>query len=199
MTAKTELTLTSNVRNCVAQVLCVMGLLGMGLLTGCGQSQRDSATATPGNAGAARSDSGDATSAPTDHELIQGTWEVKSATINGESFPAAGQVDLHVGGRYQFDGETLTKFANPKFPGVVQTGTPHRYRLDATHHPKQIEIQMLGDGPNGAWPPERTIYELEKDSLLLCWPILEETPPPTKFESNAGENIGLYELRRIKE
>jgi len=48
----------------------------------------------------------------------------------------------------------------------------------------------------GPWPPEKTIFRLEKDSLVLCWSIFGETIPKT-FESNAGENIGLYEFRRV--
>ena len=136
-------------------------------------------------------------SEPTDADVLKGTWEITSATINGDSFPVEGRADIHIGGRYHFDGKTLTKFANPDFPGVDHNGTQHRYQIRAETNPKQLEIQMLGDGPNGPWPPEKTIYKLEKDTLLLCWSIIGDTIPDA-FESKSGENIGLYLLRRIE-
>jgi uncharacterized protein (TIGR03067 family) len=136
------------------------------------------------------------TAPPTDDEMIKGTWEVTSATINGESFPSEGQEDIHIGGRYVFDGETLTKTPNPQFPGVTQGGSLHRYHIDATKTPKQIEIQLQRDGSRGPWPPEKTIYKLDNDSLVLCWSIVGEAAPK-EFESKEGENIGLYEFRRV--
>lgn len=146
----------------------------------------------------ATSDTASSPSEPMDADLLIGTWEITSATINGDSFPVEGQLDMHIGGKYLFDGETLTKYPNPDFPGIDQAGTRHRYQVRAEENPKQIEIQMQGDGPNGPWPPETSIYRLEEDSLTLCWSILGETIPDG-FESKPGENIGLYELRRVKE
>jgi uncharacterized protein (TIGR03067 family) len=138
------------------------------------------------------------TAPPTDGESIKGTWEVTSAVINGESFPSEGQEDIHIGGQYVFDGETLTKFPNPQFPGVTQGGSLHRYQIDATKAPKQIEIQLQRDGSRAPWPPEKAIYKLDKDSLVLCWSIVGEAAPK-EFESKEGENIGLYEFRRVED
>ncbi len=116
----------------------------------------------------ATSDSKALSNEPTDDDLLKGTWEVTSATINGDSFPVEGQTDIHIGGRYQFDGETLTKFPNPEFPGVSKAGILHRYQIDEKTKPKQIEIQMQGENRNGPWPPEIIIYRLEKDSYFCA-------------------------------
>lgn len=137
------------------------------------------------------------TALQTDDKLIQGTWEVVSAKINGESFPVEGQVDIHIGGRYVFDGAELTKFPNPQFPGVTQDGSLHRYLIDATKTPKQIEMQLEQDGLRGPWPPEKAIYKLEKDSLVLCW-SMDFGEAPKEFASTDGNNIGLYELKRLE-
>lgn len=133
----------------------------------------------------------------TDHNLIQGTWEVRSAQINGETFPVEGQPDIHVGGRYHFDAGTLTKIPNPEFPGVNASGVQHRYRIEPTQNPKQIEIQMTEPGPTGPWPLEKAIYELENDVLRLCWSLDAQEPPPKKFQSETGDNQGLYVFQRV--
>lgn len=101
-------------------------------------------------------------------DVLQGTWKTTSAKISGKSFPADGQPDIHVGGRYHFEGSTLTKYANSDFPGISKTGVPHTYYVNSAKEPKEIEVKMKGDGPDGEWPVEKIIYRVDGDRLTLC-------------------------------
>ncbi len=111
-----------------------------------------------------------------DWEQLQGTWSV-------ERVEAGGQVMPNPGMQLVFAGNVCTLFfEGGHFP-------PRIFVLDQGQTPREITLTQQGAPP---WPG---IYQLEKDSLILCVNSggLER---PREFNSGAGPNVFLYFLNR---
>ncbi len=158
---------------------------------GCGRSEQD---------GAPTQRTASSTVSPaTADDPLQGEWHVTKAIINGETFPQNGEEDIHVGGIYEFQSGTLTKRPNPSFARFeVVPATRHTYTLNTEANPPQIDVEEP-DKDAAAWPTENLIYKLQGDQLTLCWSIDMESPRPTDFETQEGDNKGLYVLERASQ
>jgi uncharacterized protein (TIGR03067 family) len=99
--------------------------------------------------------------APTDAELLQGTWHVAKVRLRGQELPAANLEMI-------FAGERVT-LRSPLLPPNAKT-----FRLDPSKDPKEIDV-ILPDGR--VWPG---IYRLEADALQLCLNT-EGRERPTRF------------------
>jgi uncharacterized protein (TIGR03067 family) len=120
-----------------------------------------------------------------DMKRIQGTWvvdpvtykDVKDKEVLKEVLKAAESM------RFIFEGDTFT-LKHP--PDNEEKGG---FRLDPTKKPKQIDMR---DGAQG-------IYELEGDTLKLCWDQQAKTNGrPTKFAHDKKDSVHYFVLKREK-
>ena len=96
----------------------------------------------------------------TDRDRIQGTWVAEATEINGKVVKA--EVSLVI------DGDTFEQYAGKL---RVYLGT---FELDEAKKPKQIATRI----PFGFLASEEEgIYDLDGDTLKVCW----GTPRPTEF------------------
>jgi uncharacterized protein (TIGR03067 family) len=121
-----------------------------------------------------------------DAKRIQGTWVVDPAVYKDLKDKDAIKEMMAV--RIIFDGESCTT-KHP--PGNEEKGS---FRLDPSKKPKQIDL--LGKMGN---LQAQGIYELEKDSLKLCWDRDFKTRGrPTKF-ANTQEVSDPFLLVLVRE
>jgi uncharacterized protein (TIGR03067 family) len=104
-----------------------------------------------------------------DAKRLEGTWVIDPDTYKNEK--VKGVVKELSAVRVIFAGNTVT-FKHP--PGNEERGT---FRLGPSNNPKQIDL--FGEHGN---LQAQGLYELEKDSLKLCWDRQFKTRGrPTKF------------------
>ncbi|HYV36324.1 MAG TPA: TIGR03067 domain-containing protein [Gemmataceae bacterium] len=118
-----------------------------------------------------------------DQELMQGAWQVTSATSGGMALPAeiVAKIQFIVKGDaviLQMEGEPEKKHAT--------------FKLDSSKKPKHIDI--MPSEPAGA-KVETGIYELNGDTLRIC--TVEGAERPKEFKSEAGGMVTVIELKRI--
>jgi uncharacterized protein (TIGR03067 family) len=110
---------------------------------------------------------------------LQGTWSVVSAEENGKKLDAT----RFAAARVLFDGNTITR----EGMGAKQVST---YTLDLAKKPKVI------DGTDERGHVSRGIYELDGDTLKLCWTVDKERP--VEFATKPGTGQCLVVFRRVK-
>ncbi len=121
-----------------------------------------------------------------DAKQIQGTWAIDPAMYKnvGDKEAIELLVALSKEMRVVFDGDSVT-FHSP--PGKEQKA---RFRLDSTKKPKQFDLS----------DEEKGIYELEGDTLKLCWDHEAKTNGrPTKFAHDEDkDSVHYFVLKREK-
>jgi uncharacterized protein (TIGR03067 family) len=130
---------------------------------------------------------GTATAAPVESESVKeglakltGTWKVKEWKRNGEDVPAE---DAKVT-RFIINGDKI----------IVDTGTKKdmgTITIDPKKKPATIDIKS-----ETYKVTLLCIYELDKDSLKICFPIDAKEKRPTKFGSTKDDDTGLLVLER---
>jgi uncharacterized protein (TIGR03067 family) len=123
-----------------------------------------------------------AADAPDDAQGIQGTWLPTKGELGGKPVPDAvlKKISLKLD-----DGNYLATAA-----GEPDKGT---YVLDSKSKPKSITVKGT-EGPNkGKTFP--AIYELEGDTLRICYD-LSESKRPTEFTTAAGTQLYLVTYKR---
>jgi uncharacterized protein (TIGR03067 family) len=124
---------------------------------------------------------GDATA--DDWKKLAGTWKVDAATLNGNDAvsalkPAALTIEE---GKYRL------------VLGNTDTGT---LAIDPGKKPKAMTIKGT-DGPNkGKTIP--AIYEIDGDTLKICYTLGGGTDAPTEFKSTAANKTLLVTYKRDK-
>jgi uncharacterized protein (TIGR03067 family) len=136
-----------------------------------------------------------ADSDPVGNSSLDGSWTITRAIINGKSYPQAGQVDIHVGGKYEFDSGQLTKHSNPGVAFKIRN-TRFRFKLTANTNPTQLELVEENGDVVGNSPTEKLIFRLHGDQLTLCWSLDLAAPVPQDFETSPGDNKRVFFLRR---
>jgi uncharacterized protein (TIGR03067 family) len=117
-----------------------------------------------------------------DLQRLKGTWQVQTMTLGGRPAPANETANK----KLTFDGSKLTLHdADHQEEAEVI--------LDAGKKPPTITI----DPKNGKEKPAEGIYQLEGDSLKMCF-----NPPgqgrPKEFASPEGSQTALVVLKRVK-
>lgn len=118
-----------------------------------------------------------------DQEQIQGTWKVVEAEQDGMKPPQ------------QFlDNFKVTFKGDKAVPEGVQ-GSEATFKLDSDKKPRQIQITPNEGGGSRVM---KGIYQIDGDTLKLCFRRGENAEPPTEFSGAAGTGNMLMVLKRQK-
>ncbi|MGI8955779.1 MAG: TIGR03067 domain-containing protein [Chthoniobacterales bacterium] len=112
-----------------------------------------------------------------DQEDIQGSWALKSASVDGREMP-------NVSGTYIFTGETLIRRIKA---GMERKAT---FKLETASIPKVLVVQREDSAHT---KPDRTPYALEGDTLKISFPTPDETAPDVSDKGRV-----LFTLKRTK-
>lgn len=122
----------------------------------------------------------------TEMKNLSGKWKVEQAEANGSQVPDEVRQSL-----------TLTmkddKYEVPSPNGGKDEGT---FRLDVSKKPKTMEIKGT-KGPNQG-KTILAIYELNKDTLKICYDVTGKNYPP-EFSAPANSGRLLITFRRSKD
>jgi RNA polymerase sigma factor (sigma-70 family) len=125
----------------------------------------------------------------TDHDKLQGTWRILDLVTDGKPNIKENP-----------DDEADAIFADDKMTLVAQPGAKKfrefTIKLNSAKKPKAIDLtltQGIGKGKVALG-----IYELDGDTLKLCFPQDENVARPTKFASTDGSRHVLFTMRRQK-
>ena len=121
-----------------------------------------------------------------DLKNLQGLWKVILAESKGERVPFGDIQELLVviegsRGLVREDGKTQDVF---------------RFEIDAAKKPKHINFIYTEGQKKGR--TDRGIYLLERDALRFCIEQDKEKARPGKFDTQAGTDLFLIVLQRIK-
>ncbi|HYV39571.1 MAG TPA: TIGR03067 domain-containing protein [Gemmataceae bacterium] len=119
----------------------------------------------------------------TDHELIQGTWQVVSAQEAGKSPKIPDDL------RFVITADTL--FIKPGKDDAIGM----KYKLDPSMKPKAMDTTHEIDP--GKPISQLAIYTLDGDELKVCLEAAGK-PRPMKFESKPGDTTIVWVLKRAK-
>jgi uncharacterized protein (TIGR03067 family) len=121
---------------------------------------------------------------PKDEEAIQGTWTVVSKEMGGKKTPDADlkalKVTIKDGTLTVDDGKKKDKLA---------------YKLDPSKTPKAIDL--TGDKGDGKMTTP-AIYELDGDTLKICWSEKVPEDRPTELTGKADSGQTMMVLKREK-
>ena len=123
-----------------------------------------------------------------DEELIQGTWTVVSREMAGKKTPDA---EIKAWPKWIIKDGTITADDGKKKEVIP-------YKLDPSKKPKAIDLTMelAIDGKGKKTYPY--IYELDGDTLKLCWSEKDPDHRPTEFTGKEDSGQTLMVLKRAK-
>jgi uncharacterized protein (TIGR03067 family) len=125
----------------------------------------------------------------TDHDRLQGTWRVLDMVTDGK--PNIKQNP---------DDEADATFADDTMSLVAQPGAKKfrefTIKVDSTKKPKNIDLKVTEGVGKGK--VALGIYELDGDTLKLCFPQDENVARPTEFASTDGSRHVFLTMRRQK-
>ncbi len=116
-----------------------------------------------------------------DAQKLQGTWNMVSLSMDGETLPAS----AFRGAKFVMEGYRFTSSGM----GAVYAGT---FEVDGAATPKAITLHFT-DGPEKG-NVNRGIYELDGDRLRLCLNT-RGGAAPARFAAEPGTGIALEELQ----
>jgi uncharacterized protein (TIGR03067 family) len=117
---------------------------------------------------------------------LQGTWALASLEVGGKAVPAEKLKEAAV--KIIIDQGKTTILEGDKRQELSLT-------IDPSKSPKQIDAQ--GTGPGGREEQGLGIYQLDGDTLRVCYDP-KEKQRPTQFKSKPGSNQVLETFRREK-
>jgi internalin A len=136
--------------------------------------------AYPGAAGPAPTGTDPAPKSGSDADLIQGTWKFEWSEFQGKKEAASGD-DVII-----FAGTKMILRAEGR-------SSPGSFQLDQTKTPKAIEIGRSEDNPKDVAPG---IYELDGDSLKICFARGTDAKRPAAFQTQPGSESLVWSLKR---
>ncbi len=119
-----------------------------------------------------------------DDAAIQGTWLPEKAELAGQPFPD----EIRKSIKLVIEGDKYTVTLGQK----VDRGT---IGVDASGKPKNLDI-VGSEGPNKG-KTIHTIYELDGDTLRVCYDLSGEGRPK-EFQTKAGTQLFLVTYKRQK-
>lgn len=121
-------------------------------------------------------------------KAMAGTWRPVSAENNGNKSSEA----LLKGIRWIRDADG--KWAMQRDEKTVLEWTVRR--LDGTKNPKAIDVEITAGPHKGV--VYRGIYELDGDTLRICFAMPEKAERPREFSAHKGSGNALSEFEREK-
>jgi uncharacterized protein (TIGR03067 family) len=121
---------------------------------------------------------------PADGDRIQGVWNLVSSERGGKAEAGDEKQPLQI----EFTAESF-RF---RLPAGARRAQP--YTLDPGKSPKAID--WLGDRKDVS--PVPGIYELDGDTLKVCWGVGDKVRP-REFKTKAGKDDWLWVLKRAKD
>jgi RNA polymerase sigma factor (sigma-70 family) len=134
----------------------------------------------------------DADKPKTDQERLQGTWEWVSWTQGGKTIKRGDlrEEDSRPKALRFIGDKVLTVMVNT---GGKEVEFKYRFKLDPSRKPKEIDLTPEGE-PKGRTGPG--VYELEEDTLRVCFPGQPGRERPTRLGSKEGEGYALLTFKR---
>ncbi|HLW66207.1 MAG TPA: TIGR03067 domain-containing protein [Gemmataceae bacterium] len=135
-------------------------------------------------AGCSRLRKGNATS---DLRKLQGAWEIQKLEQDGESAADASILKMVIiqDDRFAF----RYRLARSKEDGDLV----YHFRLDTSKSPRQIQLTSPEEGDLAPG-----IYELDGDTLKICWNRNDKSSVPSDFTCAKGSDRRLIVLQRAK-
>src|SRR5712691_1836603 len=114
---------------------------------------------------------------PTDQQAIQGLWRLVSCVARGRPVHEAAT-------HYRFDGNRVKQIE----PWRVDGGDWSTFELDPDAQPKRFTMmsELIGKGGKPWGRIDRWLYELDDDTLRLCWPNVFGDYPDTLSDRTHG-------------
>lgn len=122
---------------------------------------------------------------------LNGTWGFVSVVDNGKAIPA----DKIKGSKIIFTEDKANWLLPASAPEKLQE-TGLAIKLDPSKTPKVIDV-TLTTGPKKD-QTSKCIYQLDGDTLKICFVDDGKNDYPTVFESKEGSKITLWTLKRAK-
>jgi uncharacterized protein (TIGR03067 family) len=119
----------------------------------------------------------------TDLAGLKGRWNLTTYKNDGETMLRAAR-----GFRYYFDAEV---YAFSRNYGIVEEG---EFSIDPSQRPKQIDFQLES---NGRKLTRQGIYELDGDTLKLCFSSRRHDIRPKVMSDQRGSHQFIYPLDRV--
>ena len=119
-----------------------------------------------------------------DEEKIQGNWTVVSREMGGKKTPEAELKALKM---------TIKEGTITTDDGKMKE--KHAYKLDPTKEPKAIDLTNTGIENKET---TLAIYELDGDTLKICWSEKDPDHRATKFASGEDSGNTMMVLKREK-
>lgn len=113
-----------------------------------------------------------------DMNAIVGKWDYVTVKLDG--------LPEEPGGELRIDRKVM---AIRKSTGTEPYG-PMPFTIDATKTPKHLDFEYKGS-------PIRCLYELDGDTLKLCYSKVTNGPRPSKIWSEPGSGTRLHLLERV--
>ena len=126
----------------------------------------------------------------TDHDRVQGMWQVQTLEQDGKPAPDAPLLKLVL----FKDDKMCFRYLFPRSQGFEYGDSVFLYDFDATTNPKVIRATDAEDGT-----PLLGISDLDGDSLRLCWNRDEKCEPPSDFTTAIGSQRRLMVLKRWRD
>jgi uncharacterized protein (TIGR03067 family) len=126
-------------------------------------------------------------------KALQGTWQTVAAEEGGQNIDAPPGLRPNV----KIDGEHYDTL----YPGSTSRASKvggTTIAIDPTRDPKTIDF-LPADDPEGGKDASRTIrgiYQLEKDTLRICFNPERGGARPTDFATKAGSRVRCVTLKR---
>ena len=156
--------------------LVSVALITVTAVVGCGKKEGADNTREKGSVAAAAAQE----DVPTkDVAKLQGTWKVVVLEGGGTKAPEGSFKEM----QYLIEGDKMSVTGKPRDLCT--------YRVDATAKPKAIDI------PGGEKEFSKAIYEVEGDTLKLCFSQSTKADRPKDF-STAGTEYLCFTLKREK-
>jgi uncharacterized protein (TIGR03067 family) len=119
----------------------------------------------------------------TDRDKIQGAWQIESLQENGKAAPdekAITEVVIK-------EDKIIFKYAKLKHEAI------NTFHLDGSKKPKCVDVTFPGRKE-----PYQGIYQLEGDTLKMCWTTNPDRERPNAFATEEKSGRRLMILKRKK-
>ena len=125
----------------------------------------------------------------TEVDKLQGTWKAVALEADGQDAPEPAYMDKYMVIR----GERIS--AVGKLGEVEPFLDTRDFRIDPTASPNALDISNTGDGKFAEF--SQSIYELNGDTLRICFSQQSDAPRPKSFDTT-GTRYFCFTLKRVE-